>query len=87
MTKPRTILLLVSLLLCLTVGPALAASQRYTIPGDNVFPEGIGGQRRRPAISTSAARRPATSIGARSARRTSNFSCPAVSMGAPMCAD
>ncbi len=40
--RARRVLFLVALLGCLTTAVAVAATQRYVIPGDNVFPEGIG---------------------------------------------
>ena len=41
MARFRTITLLVVLIFCLTTGVGVAASGRYALPGDNVFPEGI----------------------------------------------
>jgi hypothetical protein len=41
MARLRLALLLVAALFVSTAGLAVAASQRYAIPGDNVFPEGI----------------------------------------------
>ena len=44
MARSRRVLLLVALLSCLSIGVAVGASQRYVLPGDNVFPEGIASQ-------------------------------------------
>jgi Cu-Zn family superoxide dismutase len=41
MARLRFALLIVAALVALTIGTVAAASQRYTLPGDNVFPEGI----------------------------------------------
>ena len=70
--------------LALGLGGALAASERYVLPGDNVFPEGIalglGGAFYVGSTTT------ARSIAAPLARPRSSSSCPAAPTGAPMCA-
>lgn len=41
MLRPQKVLILVAALICALAGVAVAASERYALPGDNVFPEGI----------------------------------------------